>query len=165
MSNNHTRLTISENHKLNPTTMKIMFNAKMIVLSFIIMTGLVSCQGLTGESDDLFEEPDFEDFGMYHEVATFSPTVSNNSAIFKGEVTFTQDAEKVQYGFMWFALNDDRYSVPTRIELGTTVADKSFSVVMTDLPVDTELIVCAFVRPESWQDDLIGDEEDFTVPK
>lgn len=134
-------------------------------LVFLLLAS--SCGDLGNSPFDFSEEEEqpFVDPGS-QQIFTLIPEVSSSRAVFKGEIRSIENIGEVKYGFMWYALEGTENLDPIKVEVGSTSTAQSFSTEMLELPVETQLVVCAYIENSGFEETMmIGDEQDFTVPR
>lgn len=101
------------------------------------------------------------------EVTTNAPDITKDPVKFLGDISVnTEVQEEVSYGFFWYDPNDPQSAdKPNRIDVGKTSETIAFSTLVTGLPQEKDLIVCAFIERNNQTEMTIGDEVPFVVPK
>lgn len=143
--------------------MKKVMNYPMAILLAFVTVMFMSCAESSEEelfTDDVITEEIQE--GVLQAV-TLEPDVKSSTAVFNGEIKAISEGAQVRYGFMWF---NPKYSFqpPEVVELGVTGELQVFSITMTDLPANKDLVVCAFAEYLDESEISVGDEVDFTLP-
>ncbi|MEL6561050.1 MAG: hypothetical protein AAFQ94_22855 [Bacteroidota bacterium] len=148
--------------------MKKLSTSTILTCFFLILLCTTGCfnTGVVGiDADALDDLP--PGYRNEVEVVTNSPDASANPVDFKGVITInSNETIEVAYGFFWYDPNDPKSAEnPARIDVGTTKKTISFEESVEDLPIERELIVCAFVERGAGAEMNIGDEVTFVAPK
>lgn len=137
--------------------MKFFKNSALLLLSVAFLT-FSACEGTDEEPDFLEDIP-----GMLagYDLHTLNPDVNDTHVVFKATLNTTDN--RVGYGFMWYAPDALRAPEITTLPVGSGAHDGEFTLWVTDLPRNTELIVCSYVERivDGELQQQIGEEIDF----
>ena len=94
-------------------------------------------------------------------VSTQEPIIGESTVTFKGTLENLPPDTQVEYGFMWYAKDDDEDV--KRVVIGRRVVKGAFQSTLVDLPKEKDLVVCAYVinSHTTWDEEVTGEERDF----
>jgi len=138
--------------------MKILLGKSLLIL-LTLVTVIASC----GDASDALN--DINEPGLL-QVSTFSPNINQDDVTFNGRVTKSLDGE-FRYGFMWYISDENQFTEPTKIPVGTSSSSLDFDLDINSLPKGLNLVVCAYAESVVGEGggDVIGNEEEFELPR
>ena len=137
--------------------MKFFKNSFLLLLSVAILT-FNACEGT--DEDPIFE-PDIPGMMEGYDLRTLNPDITSTHVTFKA--TLNTNDTRVTYGFMWYVPDANQAPNVTTLPVGAGAHNGEFTLPVTDLPRNTNLIVCSYVEREVAGElqQQIGEEIDF----
>jgi len=137
--------------------MKSLKNSLMLLLTGAVLM-FSACDGIDEEP---IVEPEIPGLLEGYDLHTLNPDLNDDRVLFKA--TLNTDDTRVTYGFMWYIAEPNTAHEVTTLPVGSGAHNGEFTLPLTDLPKNRNLVVCSYVRLDltGVPEDQIGEEIDF----